>query len=507
MRLSTRIRRIPPSVLLAIGFALMVLISIFAGFFAYQSQQSAARVAHTLAVEGEISDLLLALRVAESAERGFLITEDEVFLTRHAEAASAVKRQLIQLTALVSDNESQLERLRILRPLIERRLADFRAAIELRRQNRVEAANDIVRRTENRDAMVRINAVARDMLGEEAALYRERGTEASQSYMGTFILMGIGGVFILVLGLMALLALRRSDRERDEAQQELIETNENLESLVADRSRDLIAANEEVQRFAYIVSHDLRSPLVNIMGFTSELEALRDQIFMQMATLRQNQNVKDETEAETEEAQDSEEATEDELYTDFDEALQFIKNSISKMDKLISAVLTLSRQGRRAFKPEFVDMTEMVDDLTGTVAHQAGEKEAEFKVEPLPNIYSDRLALEQIFSNLIDNSLKYLRPGVPGLIEIKGRETPLQVIYEVRDNGRGIEEKDFQRIFELFRRSGTQDTPGEGIGLAHVRALVRRMGGDMKVESVFGEGSVFTVTLPKKLPKNERTAE
>ncbi|MFD0986677.1 sensor histidine kinase [Methyloligella solikamskensis] len=506
MRLSTRIRRIPPSLLLAIGFALMVVISIFAALFAYQSQRGAERVAHTLAVEGEISDLLLALRVAESAERGFLITEDDAFVTRHAEAANAVKRQLTRLSELVSDNASQLERLKILRPLIKRRLADFNAAIELRRENRVEAANEIVRRTENRDAMVRINAVARDMLGEEAALYRERGTEASQSSIGMFVLMGIGGVFILLLGVMALLALRRADRERDEAQQELIDTNENLESLVADRSRDLIAANEEVQRFAYIVSHDLRSPLVNIMGFTSELETLRDQIFMQMATLRGNQDIRDETEAETEDAQDSERATEDELYTDFDEALQFIKNSISKMDKLISAVLTLSRQGRRAFKPEFVDMTEMVDDLTGTVAHQASEKEAEFKVGSLPDLYSDRLALEQIFSNLIDNALKYLRADVPGVIEITGRETPLQVIYEVRDNGRGIEEKDFQRIFELFRRSGTQDTPGEGIGLAHVRTLVRRMGGDMKVESVFGEGSVFTVTLPKKLPKNERTA-
>ncbi|XSG81300.1 MAG: sensor histidine kinase [Methyloligella sp. ZOD6] len=500
MRLSTRLRRIPPAVPLGIGFALMVVISIFAAIFAYQSQRSAESVAHALAVEGEISDLLLALRLAESAERGYVITEERAFLTEYAQAVSAVTKQLSELSDLVSGNPSQLERLGIIRPLIEQRLADFRAVIQLRQQDRLEAANEIVRRTENRDAMVRINAVARDMLGEEAALYRERGTEASQSSVGMFVLMGIGSVFSLGLGVLALLALRRSNREREAAQRELIETNENLESLVADRSRDLIAANEEVQRFAYIVSHDLRSPLVNIMGFTSELESLRDQIFMQMASLRQNQ------EADEKEEREAEAETEDELYTDFDEALQFIKSSISKMDKLISAVLKLSREGRREFKAEFIDMTELADELTGTVAHQASEAEAEFKVEPLPDVYSDRLALEQIFSNLIDNALKYLRPGVPGVVEISGRETPLQVIYEVRDNGRGIEEKDYQRIFELFRRSGAQDTPGEGIGLAHVRALVRRLGGDMKVESVFGEGSVFIVTLPKKLPKNERTA-
>ncbi|ODA66948.1 CHASE3 domain protein [Methyloligella halotolerans] len=292
--------------LLGIGFALMVVVSIFAAFFAYQSQRSAERVAHTLAVEGEISDLLLALRLSESAERGFLITEQDAFLTEYAQASNAVTKQLHALAELVSDNQSQLKRLAVIRPLIERRLADFRAAIELRQQDRVEAANEIVRRTESRDAMIRINAVAREMLGEEATLYRERGTEAHQSYMGMFVLMGIGGVFILLLGLMALMALRRADRERDEAQQELMDTNENLEAMVADRSRDLIAANEEVQRFAYIVSHDLRSPLVNIMGFTSELETLRDQIFMQMATLRGNQNIRNETEAETEDAEESE---------------------------------------------------------------------------------------------------------------------------------------------------------------------------------------------------------
>jgi signal transduction histidine kinase len=115
---------------------------------------------------------------------------------------------------------------------------------------------------------------------------------------------------------------------------------------------------------------------------------------------------------------------------------------------------------------------------------------------PLPDLVSDRLGLEQIFGNLIDNALKYLKNGVPGDIHIQGRTKLGFAIYEITDNGRGIDPKDHQRIFDLFRRAGTQDRPGQGIGLAHVRALVRRLGGTMSVASELGRGSTFTVTLP-----------
>src|SRR5206468_4477585 len=131
-----------------------------------------------------------------------------------------------------------------------------------------------------------------------------------------------------------------------------------------------------------------------------------------------------------------------------------------------------------------------------TVAHQASEANAQIRLGALPNIVSDRLALEQIFSNLIDNALKYLKPGVPGEITIRGRTKLGFVIFEISDNGRGIDPKDHQRIFELFRRAGPQDKQGQGIGLAHVRALVRRLGGTISVVSELDSGTTFTITLP-----------
>ena len=118
----------------------------------------------------------------------------------------------------------------------------------------------------------------------------------------------------------------------------------------------------------------------------------------------------------------------------------------------------------------------------------------------MPVVHSDRLALEQIFGNLIDNAVNYLDPARPGRIVLRGRVAGGQAVVEVEDNGRGIDPRDHGRIFELFRRSGRQDRPGEGIGLAHVRALARRLGGEVECRSTPGLGSTFRVTLALAAP-------
>ena len=130
------------------------------------------------------------------------------------------------------------------------------------------------------------------------------------------------------------------------------DNNLNLETTVDERTADLREANDEIQRFAYIVSHDLRSPLVNIMGFTSELEELRGDIFRRIAALGRADAVgarwrrpTPATPSRCSKAQDKQ------LSQDFTEALGFIKSSIAKMDRLITAILNLTREGRREFEP------------------------------------------------------------------------------------------------------------------------------------------------------------
>jgi signal transduction histidine kinase len=230
---------------------------------------------------------------------------------------------------------------------------------------------------------------------------------------------------------------------------------------------------------------------------------LRGDIFRRIATLSRVQSAAAAVpENATDTAEPALEGADKQLSEDFTEALGFIKSSIGKMDRLISAILHLTREGRRQFQPVPIDTRELMEGIVATMAHQAAEAQADIRIDSLPDIVSDRLALEQIFSNLIDNALKYLKTGVPGEITVRGRTKLGFAIFEISDNGRGIDPKDHQRIFELFRRAGTQDRPGQGIGLAHVRALVRRLGGTMSVASELHQGSTFTITLPIKWSAN-----
>ena len=267
---------------------------------------------------------------------------------------------------------------------------------------------------------------------------------------------------MIALAALSIFLVRRSARARDEAEAQLRDNNLNLESTVQERTADLREANEEIQRFAYIVSHDLRSPLVNIMGFTSELEELRGDIFKRIATLGRGASAPLVPDNASDDAEPALDGTDKQLSQDFTEALGFIKSSIGKMDRLITAILNLTREGRREFQPVPIDTSELIKGIVSTVAHQAAEANAQIRIEPLPEIVSDRLALEQIFSNLIDNALKYLKPGVPGDITVRGRTKLGFAIFEITDNGRGIDPKDHQRIFDLFRRAGTAGPAGTG---------------------------------------------
>ena len=316
-----------------------------------------------------------------------------------------------------------------------------------------------------------------------------RNSEASTARLQNFkfFIDGIGAVLVLTFSFLSLWLLLRSNAAMREAQDALSKANVDLEETVAQRTAALKRANEEIQRFAYIVSHDLRSPLVNIMGFTSELETLRTELFEKLAAANAL-------------------AGSEVLSKDFDEAFGFIKSSIARMDRLIAAILKISREGSRPLNPEPVDAKALVEGVVAGIAHQIREKEASVVVGALPGIVTDRLALEQIFSNLIENAIKFLNPGGRGEIRVEGCSRGNDVIYTVSDNGRGVDPRDHQRIFELFRRSGPQDVPGEGMGLAYVSALVRRLGGTVTVKSALGHGSTFRLTLPSTPVSQKRMA-
>jgi signal transduction histidine kinase len=493
--------------LLGLGFLLLIAISAGTVWLVHRSASDAARLADTLLVENKLSNLLLNVRRAESSQRGYLFTNDADYLDDFRRAEPEAHKLVADLERLSENNRQRQATVARLSKLVDAKFAELSHSIILNGTGKREEARRGVNGGEGRDLMDSLRKLIDQAIATEAKLAALRTGQSQHTNNLLLVVSLIGAALIVLVGAISIVLVQRNQRLMETAQNELAGTNANLERIVAFRTADLTEANEEIQRFAYIVSHDLRSPLVNIMGFTSELEALRKDILEQVRQLSAElARIK----TQSVEADGSEGAAEelaiDQLGHDFDEAIRFIKSSTAGMDRLINAVLRLSREGRRQFAPQVLDMNRLAASVLQTVAHRAAEQGATLSANDLPPVESDRLALEQVFANLVDNALKYGRPEEPLQVEITGRVTPSHVIYEVRDTGRGIDPKDHQRVFELFRRSGPQDRPGEGIGLAHVRALVRRLGGSIGLSSELGKGSIFTVTLPRHWSVDSRSA-
>jgi PAS domain S-box-containing protein len=250
---------------------------------------------------------------------------------------------------------------------------------------------------------------------------------------------------------------------------------------------EIAAANEEIKQFAYIVSHDLRAPLVNLRGFSAELRRALDGV---LPLARQALNALP--------AADQRMAH-DAIDEDIPEALGFIDSSVTRMDTFINAVLKLSRIGRRelAFRP--LDPRPLVEEVLRTLAHQQAAHDATVTVADLPHVTADRTAMEQIFGNLLANAILYLVPGRPGRVEVGGTRGKTETTFWVRDNGRGIAAEDTDKVFAPFRRAGRQDVPGEGMGLSYVHTMVRQHGGRIWFESTPDVGTTFFFTLSSSL--------
>jgi PAS domain S-box-containing protein len=265
--------------------------------------------------------------------------------------------------------------------------------------------------------------------------------------------------------------------------QDITERKQDEEMLKA-YSQELQEINEELKSFAYIVSHDLRAPLVNIRGFSDELiHGIKE-----LAPLLERY-LSGFPEAERQKFSAI-------LQKDIPEALKFIGSSVNRMDNLINAVLKLSRAGRRKLNPESIITRDLVQNTVHSLAHQIEVRNIAVTIHDLPTVVTDKTALEQIFGNLLDNAIKYLEPGRAGEIGVFAEHSDGECVFHVRDNGRGMAKEEIPRAFEIFRRLGKQDVPGEGMGLAYVKTLIRSLGGRIWCESELGAGTTFSFTIP-----------
>jgi signal transduction histidine kinase len=279
---------------------------------------------------------------------------------------------------------------------------------------------------------------------------------------------------------------------RKQAEAEVARLNVELEDRVrirtaelAEVNQDLVQKNAENEMFVYSVSHDLRSPLVNLQGFSKEL----DKAGRTLGTLFEEPEVPEPIRDRGREL----------LAGKFAKSVGFIQTAVLRLSGIIDALLRLSRAGRVEYRWEVVDVSHVVGRVVTAMHATVVEKGAIVNANGLPPAWGDQSAVEQIFANLIGNALAYLDPSRPGRIEVgylpAGPDEKAQT-YFVRDNGLGIPETHQAKIFQVFQRAHPSVAKGEGLGLAIVSRVAERHRGRTWVESRAGEGSTFFVSLP-----------
>jgi PAS domain S-box-containing protein len=241
-----------------------------------------------------------------------------------------------------------------------------------------------------------------------------------------------------------------------------VTTRKQAQETLAKRTLQLERSNIELERFAYVASHDLQEPLRMITGYTNLLAKRYG----------------------------------GKLDANADEFIGFAVDGANRMRVLINDLLTYSRVGSQGKKPAPTDCERVLSQTLAGLDLAIQESAAKVSHEPLPTVNGDDVQLGQLFQNLIGNALKY-RNGNGAVVHIGCRRRDNDWLFSIRDNGIGIDPRFAERIFVIFQRLHTREQyPGTGIGLAVCRRIVERHGGKIWVESAPGEGSTFYFTLP-----------
>ena len=241
--------------------------------------------------------------------------------------------------------------------------------------------------------------------------------------------------------------------------------------------------NKELKQILYATSHDLRTPLVNIKGFNQELKQALKELERILKSSEVSNHIKEKIEYIIDE--------------EIPESMHFISSSASKMDNMLSGLLSLSRLGQTRLNIKKLDVDQIIDEVISNFEYEIKNKDVDLEINELPDCVGDQSQINQVFTNLISNALKYLEPDRPGKITISGQKDNQWSNYSVKDNGVGIPEDQQKKIFNLFHQSDPKSS-GIGLGLNIIKQIIDRHNGNITVESQKCQGTKFTISLPNK---------
>lgn len=254
----------------------------------------------------------------------------------------------------------------------------------------------------------------------------------------------------------------REIQQRDRALQR---AHDQLEQRVSDRTRDLVSANQELEAFSYSVSHDLRGPLDAIIGFSY--------VLMSGYASKLDANGQD--------------------------SIKSIRTAARRMSELIDDLLNLSRVTTSAMNREKVDLSEFARSIMDDLCRTAPDRPLEFVAAPRAEAYADARLIKIVIDNLLRNAWKYTSHHERARIEFGQQNKNGRTVFFVKDDGSGFDPRSADRLFQPFQRlHTTAEFPGNGIGLATVRRIVQRHGGEVWAEAAVEKGATFYFTLESR---------
>lgn len=478
-----------PSVIgrqLVIGFVLAVALLLVNAVISFRATErlieNNERVAHTKEVIESLLATLSAMKDAETAHHGFLLTGDEQFLEPYHSAANQVGASLAHLKELTTESTFQQNQLPILENAANARLKTLAENLELYKTGGSEAVVRQGSLLAGKQRMDEMRQTVSEIQAVENGILQQRLEESRASGRSALVTLAVANTLAFVFLASAFLLIKRNLQHQKKEEEMLLAEQHRLEFRVNERTAELHDTNAELERsnrelqdFAFVASHDLQEPLRKIQAFGDRLRSKHG------ASLGS-------------------------------EALDYLtrmQNAAQRMHTLINDLLAYSRVTTKAQPFVRTDLENIAREVLTDLEVRINQTGGNVEISEMPVIEADPMQMRQLLQNLIGNGLKFHRSGIEPIIVVKGRTIKTsgnnasakgsnsQCRITVEDNGIGFDEKYLDRIFTPFQRlHGRGEYEGTGIGLAVCRKIVERHGGTLTAESKPGHGATFIVTLP-----------